>query len=288
MARRQRKPSKSRADEQARLLALGTDDHYLDAALYDFEYRDQNADIDWYRAVAAERADERPIVELGVGTGRIAIPLAAQGHRVLGIDRAPSMLERLRAKLADQDPALASRIEGRAGEATALPVPDESARLVIAPFNVLQHLYQWEQLLACFHEVHRVLEPGGTFAFDVLRPDLEWLGWNPDKRHSATRFVHPTTGERLVYTTNHTYDHETQVCHVRIYYDKAPAMGGRFRPPRTPVRLVHLAHRQIFPEELRALLAIAGFHLESLTGDFLDLGVNEDVESQVVVAVKIG
>jgi hypothetical protein len=54
------------------------------------------------------------------------------------------------------------------------------------------------------------------------------------------------------------------------------------------MRLVHLAHRQIFPEEIRALVAHAGLRLESLTGDFLDLTLSKDVESQVVVAVKPG
>lgn len=283
---RQRKPSRTRAKELARLRHLGTEDHYLDAALYDFEYAEQEADIDWYLAIAAERANKRPIVEMGVGTGRIAIPLATEEHRVIGVDRMAQMLERLEHKLAEEDEAVSERIELIQGDITDLPLRAGSAELVIAPFNVLQHLYTWEELLTCFKEAHRVLRPGGTFAFDVLLPDLEWLTWDPDKRHSTTRFSHPTTGERMVYTTNHTYDFETQVCHIRIFYDRAPRRGGRFKPPSKPLRLVHLAHRQIFPEEIRALLAQAGFRLESLTGDFLDLTLDKEVESQVVVAHK--
>ena len=49
---------------------------------------------------------------------------------------------------------------------------------------------------------------------------------------------------------------------------------------------MRLAHRQIWPEEIRALLDMTGFELESLTGDFLDLSLNPDVESQVVVATR--
>ncbi len=283
---RKRKPSKSRAAELARLLKQGTDDHYLDAPLYDFEYGDQENDIDWYQAIATERAGELPILELGVGTGRIAIPLATEGHALIGIDRMKAMLERLAAKLEEEPEEVAQRIELIEGDITELPVEAASTNLVIAPFNVLQHLYTWEELSLCFREAYRALAPGGTFAFDVLLPDLDWLTWDPDKRHSVTRFRHPTTKERMVYTTNHTYDFETQVCHIRIYYDRAPTRPGRFKAPRKPLRLVHLAHRQIFPEEIRALLAGAGFHLESLTGDFLDLTLNKDVESQVVVATK--
>jgi hypothetical protein len=148
------------------------------------------------------------------------------------------------------------------------------------------HLYRHEDLLTCFREVNRVLSPGGVFAFDVQLPDLEWLMWDPDKRHAVTRFRHPTSGEDLVYSTNHTYDPATQICHVRIYYDKAPARGRKFKPPPRPKRLVHLAHRQIFPEELRGLVAGAGLELESLTGDFEDLPLRTGVESQVVVCRK--
>lgn len=283
---RKRKRSKARAAEHAALVAAGTTEHYVDAALYDFEYKDQQADIEWYEAIAEERSGELPIVEMGIGTGRIALPLARAGYEVRGVDRMPEMLERLEDKLEDEDEEVAERIELIEGDITELPVKNRSAHLVIAPFNVLQHLYSWDQLRDCFAEAYRVLKPGGTFAFDVLLPDLEWLTWDPNKRHSTTRFTHPTTGERMVYTTNHTYDHETQVCHIRIFYDKAPTRGGRFKPPRKPLKLVRLAHRQIFPEEIRALLEVTGFELESLTGDFLDLSLNPDIESQVVVATR--
>ena len=98
---------------------------------------------------------------------------------------------------------------------------------MIAPFNVLMHLYSWQHLLACFREVHRVLEPGGRFAFDVLLPDFEWLRWDPNERHAVTRFTHPRTGEKLIYSTNHEYDPNTQICHIRIYYDDASARAVR-------------------------------------------------------------
>jgi SAM-dependent methyltransferase len=268
-------------------LEAGTRDHYLDAALYDFEYRDQTADVAWYRELAQARAGDGPVVELGAGTGRITLPLARAGHRVIAVDRMLRMLDRLRLKLADEPVEVAARIDAVEADIASLPLDDSSVPLVIAPFNVLQHLYRWQDLLACFREVRRVLVPGGTFGFDVLMPDLQWLLWEADKRHSTTRFVHPTTGERLVYTTNHTYDPATQVCHVRIYYDRAPDRG-RFRPPPRPLRLVHLAHRQIFPEEIRALLAAADLELETHGGDFDGGPLAGTVESQVVLARRPG
>ena len=277
-----RREASRRFHEQ--LLVLGTQDHYEDADLYDHEYADRLDDVRWYRALARERGTPGELLEIGAGSGRITCPLARDGLAIIALDRMPSMLEALARRM--QDKPWASRIRLLEGDMREIPLPDASVSLVIAPFNGLMHLYTWQDLLTCMREVERVLVPGGTFGFDVMLPDLDWLTWDPDERHAVTRFVHPVTRERLVYSTNHTYDPETQVCHIRIYYDDAPPRGRKFVPPAEPRRLVHLAHRQIFPEELRMLVAHAGLRLESLTGDFVDVPLREATESQVAVCVK--
>lgn len=262
----------------------GTVEHYEDTALYDHEYGDRTEDVVWYRKVARHRVSGGPVLELGAGTGRVSCPLAMDGHRVIALDRMPVMLERLSERAEGQP--WAARIEVVVAEMTEIPRPADSVDLVISPFNALMHLYSWEELLRCFREVERVLVPGGAFAFDVENPDLEWLLWDPDERHAVTRFTHPATGERLVYSTNHTYDFATQVCHIRLFYDEAPPRGRRFVPPFKPKKLVHLAHRQIFPEELRMLVATAGLKLESRCGDFVDGELGRHSQSQVVVCTK--
>ena len=265
------------------LLRSGTSDHYQDALLYDFEYRDHRHDVAWYRAHAKKLGAGLRVLELGAGTGRITIPLAQDGHHVTALDRMPTMLARLHDKLAAQ-PLAAPRVEAVLGDICGMPLADARFDLVIAPFNVLMHLYRWQDLLACFREVRRVLVPGGSFALDVLLPDLEWLTWDPEERHSVTYFQHPGTGAAMVYSTNHTYDADTQVCHVRIYYDDAPRRPRAFKPPPEPKQVVHLAHRQIWPEELRALIASAGLELESHAGNFRSTRLGPGVDAQVLVA----
>lgn len=280
MASRRPGPTPRELEE---LLRSGTSDHYEDAELYDFEYRDHRHDVSWYRALAKQLGAGLRVLELGAGTGRITIPLAQDGHHVTALDRMPTMLARLAAKLEMQRLA-APRVEPVLGDICGIPLGDARFDLVIAPFNVLMHLYRWQDLLACFREVRRVLVPGGSFALDVLLPDLEWLTWDPDERHSVTYFTHPRTGAAMVYSTNHTYDPDTQVCHVRIYYDDAPRRPRAFKPPPEPKQVVHLAHRQIFPEELRALIAAAGLELASHTGNFRSGRLGPGVDAQVVVA----
>ena len=278
-----------RPDAEA-LLRSGTTDHYEDAELYDFEYRDHRHDISWYRNLARRLAaglESAPlkVLELGAGTGRITIPLAQDGHHVTALDRMPSMLARLQSKL-EEYPAVTLPIAPVLGDICEMPLADASFDLVIAPFNVLMHLYRWQDLLACFREVRRVLAPGGRFALDVLLPDIEWLTWDPTERHSVTYFTHPRTGASMVYSTNHTYDAGTQVCHVRIYYDDAPKRPRAFKPPPEPRQIVHLAHRQIFPEELRMLIATGGLELESLTGNFRSGPLGPGIDAQTAIARK--
>jgi len=271
-------------DRRPDLLEAGTTDHYLDTDLYDFEYEDRVEDVKWYQALARERGRNLRILELGAGTGRITCPLAADDHHVIALDAMPSMLDALRRRARDE--GVADLVLPVQADMRELPLESSTIELVIAPFNALMHLYDWHSLLRCFREVERVLVPGGAFAFDVQMPDLEWLRWDPEVRHAITRFVHPRTGEKLVYSTNHTYDPSTQICHIRIYYDDAPPSGRRFVPPPQPRRLVHLAHRQIFPEEVRMLVATAGLQLLGLHADFSTRPLREAKESQVAVCGK--
>jgi SAM-dependent methyltransferase len=194
-------------------------------------------------------------------------------------------LERKLEALGRAGEPVAGSVETLRGNMTAIPLEASSVGTVFAPFNCLMHLYTWRELLLCFREVERVLRPGGIFALDVLLPDLEWLTWDPEVRHAITPFVHPRTGRKLLYSTNHSYDHDTQVCHIRIYYD-ADEHGGRLWPGVEPLEVVHLAHRQIFPEELRLLVSTAGLVLEQHSGDFLDLTLDAGVEVQAVVCRK--
>ena len=164
-------------ERKRELLAVGTTDHYLDTDLYDFEYSDRVEDVRWYRAFVSDRGDNLDILELGAGTGRISCPLAEDGHKVISLDAMPSMLEALRARVRDE--GLEDRVRPLQADMRELPLESASVEVVIAPFNALMHLYDWQSLLRCFREVERVLVPGGAFAFDVQMPDLEWLRWDP-------------------------------------------------------------------------------------------------------------
>jgi len=109
-----------------------------------------------------------PVLELGIGTGRIAIPIAADGIAVIGVDLSEGMLAvaRERAALAGVE------LDLRHGDLRDPPV-DGPVPLVLAPFRSMLHMETETDRLAAVRAVHRLLEPDGRFVFDVFSPGRE-------------------------------------------------------------------------------------------------------------------
>lgn len=253
---------------------LGAREHYADAALYDFEYRRRRADVRWYRDLARRvLGGPGTVLELGCGSGRVTVPLARDGHHVVALDQSEPMLAALDARRARLPAAVRDRIEPVRGDLRDFALRRRFP-LVIAAFNVLEHLYTRVELAACLRAVRRHLAPGGVFAFDVQLPDPGWLARDPGRRWARTRFTHPSTGTRWWYSTSHDYDPVSQIALIRLYY--APEAGGA-------EQVVLLSQRKYFPAELEALLAHAGLATVERHGDFAGGPLGPGAESQVVV-----
>ena len=112
-----------------------------------------------------------PVVELGVGTGRITIPIAADGIRVIGVDLSLGMLEVAveRGRLAGLDVGRGRQLDLRYGDFRDPPV-EETVPLVIVPFRSFLHMQTDDDRRAVVRAAHRLLEPGGSFVFDVFQP----------------------------------------------------------------------------------------------------------------------
>ncbi|HEX2686225.1 MAG TPA: class I SAM-dependent methyltransferase [Kofleriaceae bacterium] len=302
------------------LVDAGSREHYADPALYDYEYRRRRADVTFYRELARRRGADR-ILELGAGTGRVTVPLARDGRHIVALDQSAAMLARLGERIARLPGSVAARITPVTGDLRTFSVAGRFP-LVIAAFNVLEHLYTRGEVTACLQRVAACLAPGGAFAFDVQLPDLAWLVRDPSKRWAKTRFTDPTTGRAMCYSTNHDYDPVSQIALIRLYYEPAalesleagesgtprkkdPApTGGRVPPagprgeggtrrrrqaaPQAPAgalatRVVKLSQRKFFPAELEALVAYAGFRVTERYGDFSFRPLDGTAESQVLV-----
>jgi SAM-dependent methyltransferase len=138
------------------------------AALYDPWSRSVTEDVDFY--VAEARKAGGPVVELGVGTGRIAVPTAQARISVIGVDSSEGMLEvcRRRAEAA----GVSELIDLRAGDLRRPPVQERVA-LITCPFRALLHLESDEERLEALRAVYGLLLDGGRFVFDVFSPSRE-------------------------------------------------------------------------------------------------------------------
>jgi SAM-dependent methyltransferase len=123
----------------------------------------------------AELAGDGAALEFAVGTGRVALPLAARGVPVSGIEFSTAMAKRLRAK---DD---AQRVEVTIGDMATTRV-DGSFRLVYLVFNTIGNLTTQDQQVACFANAAAHLEPGGCFVIEVVVPDLRRLPPGEDAR----------------------------------------------------------------------------------------------------------
>ena len=157
------------------------------AALYDLDApHGQSPAVDWFRAIA--RRTGGPILELGCGTGRVAIPLAEDGHEVVGLDRSPAMLAR------------AEKHARRGGVTLRLVEADmrsfsftEAFALVAIPFNTFLMLTP-EERWACLARCREHLAPTGLLAIDMFQPDPERIaGVDGGVREEWTRHD-PETG----------------------------------------------------------------------------------------------
>ena len=150
------------------------------AAIYDDWSAHMTEDVPFYVELARET--EGSLVELAVGTGRVAIPVAREtGRHVLGIDASPAMLALAR----ERADAAGVNLELREGDMRDFEL-DEPAGLIYVPFRSLLHLPTWADRRRVFERVHASLSPGGRFAWNAFvfnphiaaRVDGEWQEQN--------------------------------------------------------------------------------------------------------------
>jgi SAM-dependent methyltransferase len=161
------------------------------APIYDAWSAHMTEDVPFYVELARE--SEGRLVELAVGNGRVAIPVAREtGRAVLGIDSSPAMLAQAR----ERADAEGVELDLREADMREFEL-DEPAGLVYCPFRSLGHLPTWADRRRVFERVHASLRPGGRFAwnFFVFEPavatriDGEWQEQN-GIRHRVDQFKH--------------------------------------------------------------------------------------------------
>jgi len=240
-------------DHELRVGALA---HFEDPAYYAQTYARRVEDVAYYTDLA--RRVRGPILEYGIGAGRVAIPMARAGRAVVGIDHARPMLRDLARRLKGEPAEVRARVTARFGDMRTKKL-GRRFPLVIAPFNVLLHLYVRQDVERFLARVREHLAPGGRFVMDLSMPMPEDLARDPMRPHHAPRFRHPSAGV-VRYKEHFDYDRARQILFVTMEMTPTAFPRDSFAVP--------LAHRQFFPQEWEALLHYNGFAIEHFYGDF--------------------
>jgi SAM-dependent methyltransferase len=247
------------------------------ARYYDLIHAELTADIGLVLAMAGQVGGG--VLELGCGTGRLLIPLARAGHRVVGLDNSPAMLARARTKVAAEAEVVRERVQLVEGDMKDFELGEQFG-LVIFPYNTLLHL-EPAMMEKAFRCAGRHLAAAGRVLVDIVNPLL--AAQTPEDRMLTLErvMVDPETGETVVQMASSWVDQEKQVLHITWLYDASPAEGGPVR--RT---VVEAKYHYLYPHELELLLDAAGLRLAGLFGGYEDEVFEEGSERFVVVAKR--
>jgi SAM-dependent methyltransferase len=243
---------------------------------------DWPGEIDFYRALAAEaRSNGGKVLELGCGTGRVAIRLAHDGVEVVGLDLSTAMLAVAREKSAGI--GILRWVEGdmRAFEL------GETFHLTIVPGHGFQNLLTPEDQRACLESARRHLAPGGLLVVHLDHQSVDWLG---DLMRDAggafeagEQFLYPGTERRIRALRTWSYERTTQTAVVETVWEEVGPDGRVVDRWETgPVRL-----HCVFRFEMEHLLGRTGFAVEAVYGDFFRGELDEESSEMIWVARKI-
>jgi len=248
---------RARAARPDRELEAGALAHYEDPAYYTVTYARRVEDVAFYVELAEQASG--PVLECGIGNGRIAIPMARRGVSVTGIDHSRPMLADLRTRLLREPPEVRARVRAVRGDVRRTRLSSKFA-LVVAPFNAALHLYTRDDVERFLARVRGHVEPGGRFVVDMSMPSVADLARGPSRPFRAPNFRHPTAGVLVRNRERFDYDPLRQVLFVAMEFEAVDDASVAWMTP--------LAHRQFFPCEWEALLHYNGFEVERVDGDF--------------------
>ena len=230
----------------------------------------------WLRL--AKRVGGRSL-ELGCGTGRISVPLARAGRRVVGIDRSAPMLERAARRIKSLRRSVPSRSRGRLalvrGDIRTLPFADGAFSMVLAPYGILQSLVRDRDLTATLEAVARVLAPGGVFGIDLV-PDVP--RWREYRNKTQLR-GRARGGSRITLVESVRQDRRR---HLTIFEQRyLQRRGGRVSEQRFELTFRTLPLRTVIRR-----LERAGFSITAVLGDYRGRPWDERAESWIILAER--
>lgn len=247
-----------------RLVSADPHDYYdktpAAAARYDRLHADQMDDLRFY--VEEAQREPGPVLEIGCGTGRVTLPIAAAGVTVVGLDRSPWMLQVARDKRRTAPPEVAGRCVFLRADMRRFAFRRPFAQALL-PFRVFQALLTVPEQLAALASIRAALRPRGRLVLNVFDPRRDLLAHRerPEAIRDSGR-AYDSDGSRVRERFAARYDPVDQILDLTFIYEKR-APDGAVEREFEPLRL-----RWYHRFEIEHLLVRAGYEVEALYGDW--------------------
>jgi SAM-dependent methyltransferase len=272
-----RKPAGT--DQQATPAQARAQEYALTARFYDQTYATAApADLEFYHELARDCGGA--VLELGCGTGRVALTLARAGITVTGVDRSAAMLAQFRRKLAGEPAAVRERVTLVEGllEGTDL---GQRFSLVTMPFRVFQSMLSVDEQLAALGCVARQLAPGGRYVFDAFNPNLAYIvdamrrgpAWLPDQQWQDR-----ASGHRFTRQMSLRFEPGPQLLSIDWRFEEFDAAGRLLDTWCEPLKL-----RWLYRYEAEHLLDRAVFEIVTAYGDYQKSPLDDNARELIYV-----
>lgn len=225
------------------------------ARYYDEYFTGLEGETEFYAALSREVGS--PVLELGCGTARTMLPIAASGLRIVGLDASTQMLAMAAQKVESVLPrALSANIALLCADMRRFRLR-RRFRLAILPYRTFQHLLTDDDQVAALRCIRDHLQPGGVLAFNVFDPGPDPHA-ESDELERDTAFPHPETGDQIEVWYRRSHDSRSRCLRQEFVYRSS---AGREEHGLLTLRYAP-------PLETEELLESTGFQIQALCGDF--------------------
>lgn len=251
------------------------------AAVYDAEYAGVEHDARFFVERLRAWRVRTPVLELGCGTGRVAVPLALAGFDCVGLDTSDRMLRIARRNRQNLRPEVAARLTYTRRDATAFRFAQPFGA-ILSTFSLHALLLEPAARAACLACCRRHLSPDGVLVLDVFVP-RSGPGATREKPHAFERTFPLGRGGRTVRKrTEEVRDEASQVDHVLYSYRTLTSDGREAGAFDVAFRIARLQ-----PDAVEAELEAAGFVVAERSGDYRGAPFGPDSERLIVEAIPI-
>lgn len=212
-----------------------------------------------------------PVLEVGAGTGRLFCDALSKGADIYGLDKSELMLKKLKSKLKPEHHNKIIHADIRNFNL------DKKFNLIIAPFRVFSHLTQTGDQLKAFRSIHSHLAEGGRFIFDLFLPHPEYIFKGREEKMDFEGEYEP--GKMLRRYASFTPDYVNQVNNVTFRHEWEE--DGELKQESWSFPM-----RYYFRYELEHLLALTGFRIDKIYGDFQEGELENGKWEMVIESVK--